>query len=130
MGGAFHICVTVTDDVTGRVLGAAICVHRWLGSGYREDIYANALAIELADRRQSFTREASYRVRFRDQEVGLYRPDFVVEQSLVLELKAIQSIALDHVRVMRSYLEVTQLSAGLILNFGEPVLGIRRVLRG
>ena len=93
------------EELTGQIIGAGIHVHRELGPGFVESIYANALAIELRLRRIPLEREQLIRVLFRQEEVGRHRLDFVVKDQIVVELKAIK-------------------------NFDKPTLEIKRVVAG
>jgi len=114
-------------ELTGQIIGAAIRVHRELGPGFVESVYANALEIELRCARIPFERERLIRVVFREQEVGHHRPDFVVAGRIITELKAVKAIDDSHLVVVRSYLRAAALGHGLLLNFAKPTLEIRRV---
>ena len=118
------------EELTGHIIGAAIHVHRELGPGFVESIYANALGIELRLRRIPFEREQLIRVLFRQEEVGRHRLDFVVKDKIVVELKAIKNLDDAHFVVVRSYLRATGHMHGLIFNFAKPTLEIRRVVAG
>ena len=74
-----------TYDLAGRVIGAAMRVHRELGSGFLEQVYQNALAIELGEEEMRFEAEKKLAVHYRNQVVGTYAADFVVEDQLILE---------------------------------------------
>jgi len=118
------------DDLTRRVIGAAIEVHRRLGPGFLERIYEGALAIELGLRGIRFRRQVTSHVEYRGVRVGECRLDFLVEEALVLELKAIERLAPVHQAQLISYLRTHGLRLGLLLNFNVPVLkhGIERIL--
>ena len=116
------------EELTGQIIGAAIHVHRELGPGFVESIYANALEIELRIRRIPFEREQPIRVCFRQEEVGRHRPDFVVSDRIVVELKAIKNLDDSHFVVVRSYLRASAREHGLLLNFSKPTLEIKRVI--
>ena len=115
------------SDLTGRVIGAAIQVLRRLGPGYIEALYHNALCIELAKRKVSFTKEHEVPVFYDDVEIGVHRLDVLVEDCLVVELKTVAEIHNNHLAVVRSYLRAMGLDDGLVLNFAKPMLEIRRV---
>ncbi len=114
--------------LTEQVIGAAVCVHRSLGPGFLESVYANALGVELGFLGIVFRREVQLPVFYRDIEVGSGRCDFLVADRLVLELKATESLSHVHRAQLISYLKATQLPIGLILNFNVLKLtdGIRR----
>lgn len=113
--------------LTEQIIGAAIQVHRELGPGFVESVYANALEIELRLASIPFQRERLLRVVFRGQEVGRHRPDFLVADRIITELKAVKAIEDTHFVVVRSYLRAAGLEHGLLLNFAKLTLEIRRV---
>ena len=115
-------------DLTGRIIGAGIEVHRALGPGFLEMIYAESLAVELGVREIPFRREDECRVLYRGRVVGRHRPDFVVFDQFVVELKAVQKLDDRHFAIVRSYLRALNLRHGLLLNFSQPTLQIKRVL--
>jgi GxxExxY protein len=105
-------------DITGEVIGAFYEVYNSMGFGFLESAYAGALQVELADRRLRFTREHLLQVHYRNQVVGTYRADFVVEGVLILELKTIAKVGHPEKRQLLHYLKATDMRVGLILNFG------------
>ena len=112
-----------------RVIGSAIAVHRELGPGYFERTYQLALEAELEDSGIPFRSQVPLALTYKGRDVGEYRLDFVIDEKVVLELKAVESIASVHVAQVVAYLKATQLALGYILNFNVPVLtqGLRRV---
>lgn len=116
------------EDLTGQIIGAAIEVHRRLGPGFLESIYENALEIELAKRGLSVRTQVEIDVLYDDRPVGQHRLDMLVEQQIVVELKAIKAFDLVHFAVVRSYLKAMRLRHGLLLNFNANTLEIKRVL--
>jgi len=115
------------EGLTGRIIGAAIEVHRQLGPGFVESIYENALTVELRAQSISFLRQLTVPVLYRDLEVGLHKLDLLVENLIVVELKAVKDLNDTHFAVVRSYLRAAGLDHGLILNFAKPTLEIKRV---
>jgi GxxExxY protein len=115
------------EGLTGRIIGAAIEVHRQLGPGFVESIYENALTVELRAQSISFLRQLTVPVLYRDLEVGLHKLDLLVENLIVVELKAVKEVNDTHFAVVRSYLRAAGLDHGLILNFAKPTLEIKRV---
>ena len=118
------------EDLTGRIIGAAIEVHRTLGPGFLEAIYENALAIELRQRDIPFSRQLSVPVLYRGAEVGLHRLDMFVAELIVVELKTSKSLADIDFIVVRSYLRAVNREHGLLLNFATPTLEVKRVHAG
>jgi GxxExxY protein len=80
------------EELTGKIIGAAMEVHKVLGPGFIESIYEKALAVELRHREIPFRRQVSVPVYYRDVEVGLHRIDLIVTDQIVVELKAIRDV--------------------------------------
>jgi GxxExxY protein len=116
------------EDVTGRIIGAAIEVHRELGPGFLEAVYEAALIVELRLRGIPFVRQQPIPIVYRGVEVGLHRLDLLVDDKIVVELKAVRDLAPEHFAIVRSYLKAASLQHGLILNFSKPTLEIKRVI--
>ncbi|WP_423012134.1 GxxExxY protein [Undibacterium sp. Ji83W] len=118
------------DLLSEQVIGAAIEVHKHLGPGLLESAYENCLCHELYLRKLSFKRQVSLDIAYKGIQVeSAYRLDLVVEDSLVLELKAIESLLPVHTAQLLTYLRLTGYKTGLLINFMVPVLksGIKRV---
>ena len=120
------------DALANKVIGAAIEVHRALGPGYLESIYEEALSIELELRSIPFKRQVSFCLRYKEKEIAEGRLDLLVEDGLIVELKAVDSFAPIHSAQVISYLKATGKNLGLLINFNVPVLkqGIRRLVLG
>jgi len=118
------------NELTDRIIGAAIEVHRHLGPGLSEGSYELALTVELTERGLRWKRQVGYPVTYKGRIVGRHRPDLIVEDAVVVEVKAIERIANVHVAQVLTYLQVTRCELGLILNFGAALLkdGIQRVV--
>jgi GxxExxY protein len=121
------------DPLTREIIAAAISVHRGVGPGLLESVYKQCLASELAFRGLSFETERPVRIRYRDValECG-YRLDFIVESQVVLEVKAVERLEPVHLAQLLSYLRLTRLRVGLLMNFHAYSMrnGIRRVVNG
>lgn len=115
--------------VTQRIIGAAISVHRELGPGFLEGIYEEALAVEFALNEIAFVRRKSITLFYQDHQIGEHRLDFLVENLIVVELKAIRALEDIHFAIGRSYLKATGLHDGLLLNFATSPLTIKRFCR-
>jgi len=113
-----------------RIIGLAIEVHRHLGPGLAEIAYERALCMELADAGIAFRKQVGFPVRYKDEIIAEHRPDPVVGDLVVVEIKAVERISRVHVAQMLTYLQVTKLELGLILNFNQAVLheGVKRVV--
>lgn len=121
--------VTAEDEAaTGRVIGAAIAVHRNLGPGFVESVYQRALSLELDVRRIRHSRECVFEVLYGGAVVGYHRLDLVAEGGIVVELKAIRTFDATHFARLRSYLRAANLPIGLLINFALPRLAVKRVI--
>jgi GxxExxY protein len=116
-------------ELTDRIISAAIRVHRDLGPGFLEDIYEEALAVEFALSGIQFIRQKQVPLFYKDHQVGEHRLDFLVEEKIVVELKAISALEDIHFAIGRSYLKATNLEDGLLLNFATIPLTIKRFCR-
>ena len=108
---------------------AAISVHCELGPGFLETIYEQALGVEFALRGIAFVRQKPVPLFYRDHQIGEHRLDFVVEDRIIVELKAVEALENVHFAIVRSYLKATGLADGLILNFSTIPLTVKRVRR-
>jgi len=120
------------DDLTGRIIGAAIAVHRDLGPGLLEGTYEECLAAELDFCGIRFEKQVSLPISYREKILTrAYRLDFVVEKSVVIELKAVEKILAVHEAQMLTYLRLSGLETGLVINFNSVPLkaGLRRINR-
>lgn len=115
-------------DLTGRVIGCAMEVHRQLGNGFQEVIYQRALAIELENNGVNFEREVEMPIFYKSQRIGNRRVDFLIQNTLSVELKA--NITLENVHLAQAinYLEAYKLQLGLLINFGSKSLEFRRLI--
>ena len=118
------------DRLTHQVIGAAIEVHRQLGPGFLESVYEEAMCIELTLRGIAFTRQPEVAIDYKGRPVGQGRLDLLVAECLVVELKAVETLAPIHSAQMISYLRITKRQLGLLINFNVAMLrdGIKRVV--
>lgn len=117
---------TLTEDI----LKCAIEVHRHLGPGLLESVYESALCFEFTAAGLAFKRQIGVPLYYKGQLLSEHRPDLVVADSVIVEVKAIERLDRIHLAQMLTYLRVTGLRVGLILNFNSAALrhGIRRVI--
>lgn len=117
------------SELSGRIIGAAIEVHRALGPGFLESVYEAALAIELTHQGIAFSRQVPIELGYRGHPVGEGRIDLIIERSIIVELKAVEKLIPLYEQQLLSYLKVTGLRLGLLMNFNVGVLnqGVRRV---
>jgi GxxExxY protein len=107
------------EEITYAIIGAAMEVHRMLGSGFVEAVYEAALAMELRTRGIPFERQVSLQVKYKGAVVGDYRADFVVAGKVIVELKAIKKLSQIEEAQLMNYLKATGIEVGLLLNFGS-----------
>jgi len=117
------------SELTGKIIGCAMEVHRILGNGFQEVIYQRALAIEMANQGLSFSREHEMEIHYKGENIGLRRVDFFVEGKIMVELKAIVQLEDVHLAQAINYLEAYKLDIGLLINFGNTSLQFKRVMK-
>ena len=117
-----------THELTGAVLGAAFDVSNELGHGFLEAVYRRALVMELGSRNLLAREEVPFKVHYRGEPVGTYLADLLVEDRLIVEVKAVDTLTEAHKSQLLNYLSASGLRVGLLLNFGTPKLGYRRLL--
>ena len=115
------------DELTHKIIGCAMKVHRTLGNGFQEVIYQRVLAIEMQLQGLSFSREQEMIVFYEGIEIGTRRVDFFVEDKIMVEIKAIIKLNDININQTRNYLEAYNLPVGLLLNFGSPSLEYKRI---
>jgi GxxExxY protein len=118
------------NSLTEQIIGAAIEVHRQLGPGLDESLYEAALAIELTLRNIRFARQVTIPVTYRGQAIGEKRLDLVVEGKVVVELKAVEQVTDLYKSQTLTYLKITGLTIGLLINFNTRMLvyGVKRII--
>jgi len=116
------------EALSGRIIEAAIAVHKQLGPGFLESIYESAMKVALRHRGIVYEAQKEVTVVFEDEEVGVHRLDLLVASEIVVELKAIKALEDIHFAQVGSYLKATGLHVGLLLNFNSPTLIIKRIV--
>jgi len=114
------------SHITEKIIGAAFKVHNILGNGFQEVIYQRALTIELGIAKLNFMREFEMPIFYLDQHIGTRRVDFLVEDIISVELKAIIKLEDVHLSQAINYLEAYNLEIGLLINFGSKRLEFHR----
>jgi len=121
----------ILNEITDTIIGSAIAVHRELGPGLLESAYEVCLAFELADRGLSVERQKALPVVYRNVKLDCgYRIDLLVEEKVIIELKAVERVEPIHTAQILSYLKLSGCKLGLLINFNVKVLknGIRRLI--
>jgi GxxExxY protein len=115
------------EDLTRKIIGCAMRVHSALGNGFQELIYQRSLAIEFFDSGIKFAREFEMDIFYKEQKVGNRRVDFLVEEQVMVELKAIILLDDVHLAQAMNYIQAYKLPVGLLINFGARRLEFKRV---
>ena len=118
------------NDVSGGIVDAAIHIHRHLGPGLLESVYETVLAYELSERGFAVQRQAQIPIKYRGLQIGdAFRADLIANTFVIVELKSIEQVAPVHKKQLLTYLRLTNMQVGLLLNFGCEVIksGIHRV---
>jgi len=115
------------SELTGKIIGCAMKVHRTLGNGFMEAIYQKCLAIEFEKQGIKFSREIETEIYYEGINVGVRRMDFLVEKIIMVELKAKSSLDDVHLAQALNYLEAYKLETGLLINFGSKSLEVKRI---
>ena len=109
----------VYEELSGNILKAYFCVLKNLGTGYLESVYENAMCIELDELNIPYERQKHLTVIYKGHNIGEFVADIVVDNKIILELKAVSKLNSAHSAQLINYLTITQLKVGLLLNFGE-----------
>ena len=116
------------EDLTWRIIACAIEVHRKLGPGFPEPIYENALVTELANNGLKVKKQLEINIDCKGKKIGKHNIDLLVNDKIVVELKAVKSIENIHFSTVRTYLKALNMIHGLIINFNSEKLEIKRVI--
>src|SRR5687767_3722267 len=117
------------SELTGKIIGCAMEVHKTLGNGFQEVIYQRALDIEMAQQGLNASREHEMDILYKGIKIGNRRVDFFVEEKVMVEIKALIELQDVHMAQAINYLEAYGLEVGLLLNFGSRSLQFKRVMK-
>lgn len=117
------------SELTGKIIGCAMEVHKILGNGFQEVIYQRALAIEMVQNGIDFSREHEMDIFYKNEKIGTRRVDFFVEERIMVELKAVIQLEDVHLAQAINYLEAYNMQIGLLINFGSQSLQFKRVMK-
>ena len=117
-------------DLTEKIIGAAIEVHKFFGNGFQEVIYQRALAVEMRKVGLEFAREVEHDIYYKDfpEPIGTRRADFIVAGNVLVELKAVTMLEPVHEAQLLNYLKAYRLEIGLLINFGEKRIKVKRLI--
>jgi len=116
------------NEITYKINGAVFEVNRVLGPGFLEKVYENALLIELRDRGLRAESQVPLKVHYKGNTVGEYLVDIIVEEQVILELKAVEQLQKIHEAQLLNYLKATGTHIGLLINFTHPKADIKRMV--
>jgi len=116
------------EDLSRKIIGAAIEVHAALGPGFLETIYEEAFKLELEEHGLNYEAQKEIKIEYLGVQIGTHRLDLIVENKIVVELKAVKELNEIHFAQLLSYLKASGIKVGLLLNFAKPKLEIRRVV--
>ncbi|MCP4377611.1 MAG: GxxExxY protein [bacterium] len=130
MSRTFHDIDYPLQELTEKIIGAAVAVHKELGPGFVERIYENALVLELKSRGHSVEKQVVCDVRYADTLIGQHRLDILIDGEIIVELKAVEKILKIHAAQLRSTLKAAKKQIGLVINFNQETLvrGLKRVV--
>ena len=117
------------DDLTQSIIGCAFEVINELGSGFLESVYENAMVLALSEAGLPVQSQVPVPVMFRGKRVGDFYADLLVDEKVIVELKAVRAIIPEHQAQIINYLNATGIEVGLLINFGNPKLELKRFTR-
>jgi GxxExxY protein len=117
------------SELTGKIIGAAMEVHKYLGNGFQEVIYQRALSIELNMQNLQHKREKEMQLTYKGYDIGKRRVDFFIEEKIMLEIKAVKVLEDVHLAQAINYLEAYNMEIGFLINFGSTSLQFKRVMK-
>ena len=117
------------SELTGKIIGCAMEVHKALGNGFQEVVYQRALAIEFELQGLFFEREKEMSLSYKGRDIGTRRVDFFVEKLIMVELKAVIQLEDVHLAQAINYLEAYKMTTGLLINFGSRKMDFKRVMK-
>lgn len=117
------------SELTGKIIGAAMEVHKYLGNGFQEVVYQRALSIELNMQNIAHEREKEMPLQYKGFDIGTRRVDFFIDEKIMVEIKAVKELEDVHLAQAINYLEAYNMEIGLLINFGNTSLQFKRVMK-
>ena len=118
------------NSLSEKIIGCAFRVSNGLGPGFVEKVYENALAYELSDADHLVKQQEQILVHYRGTIVGDFCMDLIVDDSVIVEVKAVSELTQTHISQCLNYLKATELSLGLLINFGKSSVQVKRLVNG
>lgn len=116
------------QELSGKVIGAAMEVHKTLGAGFLESVYEEALAHEMMWQEIPFEKQKALPVYYKGKQVKEFFCDFWIDDKFLVEIKAVKSLTTTEESQLMNYLKATGVKLGLLINFGEPSLKFKRIV--
>ena len=116
------------EDLSYKIRGCCFTVYNTLGFGHKEDIYQKALELELAKQKVKYEAQKSLTIYYDDKKVGNYRPDLIIDDKIIVEIKAVEYIPKNFEQQLIYYLKGTNFKLGFLVNFGSSKLYIKRLI--
>lgn len=120
----------IEKELSYTIVGALFSVYNELGGGYQEKYYQRAIAQEFKKRNLNFMEQVMVPLNYGEQSIGRYFLDFVIENKIVLEIKAVNKFFLRDIKQILAYLQSTKMPLGILANFGRDNLQLKRILPG
>ena len=117
------------SELTGKIIGCAMEVHRTMGNGFQEVIYQRAFSIEMNIQNIDHIREMEMPLKYKGHDIGTRRVDFFVDEKIMVEIKAVKELEDVHLAQAINYLEAYGMEIGLLINFGNTSLQFKRVMK-
>jgi GxxExxY protein len=117
------------SELTGKIIGCAMEVHKYMGNGFQEVVYQRALSIELNMQGIAHVREQEMPLQYKGFDIGTRRVDFFIEDKIMLEIKAVKELEDVHLAQAINYLEAYGMEIDLLINFGNTSLQFKRVMK-
>jgi len=118
------------EELTYKIRGAIFEIYNVLGPGFKESVYHNSLREEFDKRKLKYNEKKKIKITYKGKEVGIYEPDFIVEDKIIIEIKAVDVMPKVFEKQLYSYLKATEYKIGILVNFGSDKLDIRRRIFG
>lgn len=116
------------EELSYKIRGCCFTVYNTLGFGHKEDIYQKALELELAKQKVKYEAQKSLAIYYDDKKVGSYRPDLIIDDKIIVEIKAVEYIPKNFEQQLIYYLKGTNFKLGFLVNFGSSKLYIKRLI--
>lgn len=116
------------SELTSKIIGCAMSIHKTLGNGFQEVIYQRALEIEFVENAIAYSREYEMPIYYKHHQIGTRRVDFLIANTISVELKAVVKLEDVHLAQAINYLEAYNLEVGLLINFGAKSLEFKRLV--